>query len=119
MFADPEKLRDREIRESRIAGKLNEEFGAKFLGKVAALLFASNVAPDQSGPDHAVLVIQHDRSVHLAGKTNASNVVSAQVGIGQRLRNRNSGSAPPVGGILLGPSNMRRGKRGMLFRGRA
>jgi hypothetical protein len=57
--------------------------------------------------------------VHLAGKTDARDVGTAQASIAECLSDRQTGGAPPVSGILLSPSDLRRSESGVFFRCRA
>jgi len=53
--------------------------------------------------------------MHLAGEADACNVVAAQVRAGQSLADRDGAGAPPVFGMLFGPSDLRRGERLVFF----
>jgi hypothetical protein len=55
--------------------------------------------------------------VHLPGKTDAGNIAGGEVDAGESFLNRDAASAPPVFGILLSPSDLRRRKRSVLFGG--
>ncbi len=48
--------------------------------------------------------------MHLPGEADAGNVVASKVGAGQRFLDGDGGGAPPVFGMLLSPSNLRRGE---------
>ena len=56
--------------------------------------------------------------MHLTGETYAGDVFSAKVGTRDGFANRNTGGAPPVLRLLLGPANLRRSKGLVFFRGR-
>ncbi len=117
VLADPVQFHEREICQCGIAGQLNQPLLADLDGQIVALLFSTNVAPDQSGTDNASPLIQHNRAVHLTGEANASDFFSFEVGTRDYLANRDAGGAPPVFGMLLGPADLRRSKGLMLLRG--
>ena len=117
VLANPEQFCEREICQCGITGQLNQPLLADLDGQIVALLFSANVAPDQSGANDATLVIEHNGAVHLTGEAKASDFFSAQIGTRDDLSNRNARGAPPVSGMLLGPTDLRRSKGLMLFRG--
>jgi hypothetical protein len=53
--------------------------------------------------------------MHLTGQTHARNLISAQVALRQSPADGDARSAPPVFGSLLGPADLRRGKRFVFF----
>ncbi len=65
VFADPKQFCKREIRQRGIAGELNQTLLTDFGGQIVALLFSTNVTPDQRGPDDPTLLIEHNSAVHL------------------------------------------------------
>ena len=77
VLADPKQFCEREIGQRRIARKLNQPLLADFSGQIAALLFRTDVAPDQSEANDASLLIQHDRAVHLPGEADANDFFGA------------------------------------------
>jgi hypothetical protein len=95
---------------------LDQSLGPHFLGKSAALRLCTYVTPDQRRADNVIFVIQHDGAMHLPGKADAGDVVPAQSGIRECIAHGQAAGSPPIGWILLGPSDLRRGKRGMLLR---
>src|SRR5438876_1706704 len=117
VLADPKQFRKREIRQRWIAGELNQPLLADFGGQVVALFFRADIAPDQSGTNDASLLVQHDRAVHLAGETDASNFFGAEIGARDGFTNRDAGGTPPILGVLFGPTDLRRSERLVLFRG--
>src|SRR6266436_4065961 len=117
VLANPEQFCEREICQCGITGQLNQPLLADLDGQIVALLFSANVAPDQSGANDATLVIEHNGAVHLTGEAHASDFFSAQIDTRDDLSNRNARRAPPVSGMLLGPTDLRRSKGLMLFRG--
>jgi hypothetical protein len=64
------------------------------------------------------LLIEHDRAVHLAGESDAGDVIRAQARLGQGFVNRQPAGPPPVFRLLLGPANLRRSEGGMFLGGR-
>jgi hypothetical protein len=69
------------------------------------------IAPDDCGPNHLVVFIQQDRPMHLPGKSDAGDRLSASAWIIESAADRLTAGFPPIPGILLGPSQMRGGKR--------
>jgi hypothetical protein len=53
--------------------------------------------------------------VHLAGEADATDFSCANIGVGQRLADRDGAGAPPVLGMLLRPADLWRGERCVLF----
>lgn len=119
IFPNPQELGDSEIRQGWIRGKLNQSLGTDPFRQRAALFFCAHITPDQRWTHNSVLLIEHDGTVHLTRKANASDVITRQIGIGECLSDCNGACSPPVRRILLGPSNLRRRKRNMLLRCRA
>src|SRR5258708_31792065 len=117
VLADPKQFCEREIRQSRIAGELNQPLVADFGGQIATLFFGADVAPDQCGTNDASLLVQHDRAVHLTGEADASDVVGSKVGARDGFANRDAGGTPPVFGVLLCPTNLRRSEWLVFFGG--
>src|SRR4029077_17846853 len=79
VLADPQKLRECEIGQSGIAGQLDQAVLADFGGKVMALFFGADVAPDQRGTDDTALLVEQDGAMHLAGKTDASDFLGGKI----------------------------------------
>ncbi len=115
MLAYPEKFRQREIRQGGVRGELNDAFCADLLIQLAALRLGADVAPDERRTDYVVVGVEHDRAVHLAGKSYAGDVGALEIGLGERVPDGNAAGAPPVLRILLRPSDFRRGEVGVLF----
>ena len=76
-----------------------------------------HIAPDERGTDYLPARVEHDRAVHLSGETNAGDFVGAKARLLQGFRNSYAAGSPPVVGMLLGPADLGRGKRGMLLGG--
>src|SRR5580658_213079 len=89
--------------------------GADQSGQIAALLLASDIAPDNGGSYDTCLLVQQYRAVHLSGQANASDLIAAHSGGCQRFRHRHAARAPPVARILLGPANLRRRESSVVF----
>jgi hypothetical protein len=115
VFAHPKEFCDCEVRQRRIAGELDQALGADFLGERSALRPGANVTPDQRRADHFVCGVEHDSAMHLTRETDARDVFRAQVGSRQSFANGDTASAPPVFGLLLGPSDRRRSERSVFF----
>ena len=113
----PQKFRQSEIGQRWIAGEPDESFRANSFGKIAALFFAAQVAPDERRPNDFVGDVQHDGAMHLSGKSDARDLIRLQAGVGQSLPHGDAAGAPPVFRILFGPSDLRRGE-GRVFFGR-
>ena len=64
-----------------------------------------------------VCLVQHDGAVHLAGKSNAGNLIGVQSRAGHGLPHRDPTGPPPVFRILLRPANLRRSERSVLLGG--
>ncbi len=119
VFADPQKLRQREIRQRGITRELDEVRSADRLRQFARLLLRALIAPDQRGTNHFAAGIQQNRAVHLAGKAHARNLAGALARDGQRFLHCEPARAPPVARILFRPSQFRRSERLVLFRARS
>ncbi len=65
VLANPKQFCNREIRQCGIAGELDEPVLTDFGSQIAALLFGTNVAPDQSGPHNTSPLVEYNRAVHL------------------------------------------------------
>lgn len=85
--------------------------------QLAALVVGAHVAPDQCRAHHPPALIEHHGAVHLSGETQASNVVPLQSGTLQSAWNGSRTSSPPIVRLLLYPTNLRRSKGSVLFRG--
>jgi len=118
VFTDPENFRESEVGKRGVRGELNQALEAKGSREFAALFFGANVAPDERGANDIPAFIDKDRAVHLAGEANTGDVFASEIRARQRFAHGDTGSAPPVLGLLLGPANLRRGKGPMIFRGR-
>jgi hypothetical protein len=76
-LAHPEQFCEREIRERRIAGKLNQPIATKHFLELTALRFAPLITPDNCRSHHFVRGIEQNRAMHLAGKADAGNIGSS------------------------------------------
>jgi hypothetical protein len=45
--------------------------------------------------------------VHLAGEADTGDVIAGEICVGERLANGKAGGAPPIFGLLLGPTDLR------------
>ena len=75
----PEQLRQSETREHGICSKSQDSICAKQMIDGIDLLLAALVAPDQRGTDHPIGRIQHDKAVHLPGKSDAAHGASGKI----------------------------------------
>ena len=116
VFADPQEFREREIRQRRIAGQLDEAFEADGAIELFRLRFRPLITPDERGANDFVVFIEQDGAVHLAGETDSGDGTGIEAGKLQRFANGQSGRAPPVARVLLRPARLRAGKVGVLFR---
>src|ERR1019366_399043 len=117
VFSHPQELGQRKVGQRRIAGQLDEPFRSYFFRQGAALAVGAHVAPDQCRAHHPPALIEHYGAVHLSGETQTSNGVPPQSSTLQSAWNGNRASGPPIIRLLLGPSNLRRSKGSVLFRG--
>ena len=85
---------------------MNQTIRADLLCQLLALLLGANVAPDQRRTDHAVLLVEHDRAMHLAGEPDAGDFIRGDAGAAQGFANRNRAGAPPVFGLLFCPADL-------------
>jgi len=53
----------------------------------------------------------------LARETDAGDIFADKVRASERFVHREASGAPPILGLLLGPANLRRGERLVVFRG--
>src|SRR5215472_10755365 len=84
---------------------------------VVALLFGSDVAPDQCWPDNIAGSIEHHCAMHLPRKSNARNAVAREVRRHQGPPNSKSGGAPPIRRTLFGPADLGRSEPLVLLSG--
>jgi hypothetical protein len=63
------------------------------------------------------MFVEHHGAVHLSGETNAGDIIGAEAGFLDRFGNCQTAGSPPVVRMLLGPADLRRGKRGVLLGG--
>jgi hypothetical protein len=83
------------------------------------LRIRADIAPDERGTDYLTMFVEHDGAVHLPGETDAGNFIGAEAGLLDRFRNGYAAGAPPVVGMLLGPTDLGRGEGSVIFgRGR-
>lgn len=83
-----------------------------------ALFLGANVAPDERRANDVPAFIEKDRAVHLPGEANTGDVFASEVRARKRFAHGDTGGAPPILGLLLGPANLRGGKRLVILRGR-
>jgi hypothetical protein len=64
------------------------------------------VAPDQGRTNEPAILIEQDRTVHLAGKPNTRDGIGGNTGVANRLLNRDGRRPPPVSRILFRPTRL-------------
>ena len=109
--AQPEQLRGREARERPIAGERDESLEADALLDLCALGPGALVVPEDRRAEHAVLRVEADQTVHLAGEADSVDVDAEE-------SERSLARPQPVVGVLLGPARLRGGERIRLLCGR-
>ncbi len=102
--AEPEELRGREARQRPVAGELDEPVEADLLLDLVALRARALVVPEDRRADRAILRVERDEPVHLAGEPDPGDAV------GQAFQCL-LGGGPPVVGVLLGPTGLGRRER--------
>jgi len=119
MRLDPQQLGQCEIRQSGIAGELDQLFIADLLVQPVALRLGAGVAPDKRRPEHGAVLIKHHGAVHLSCQADACDGLSWLRRRRKRGTNRLLRGAPPVLWILLRPAGVRGAKGRMLTRSAA
>jgi hypothetical protein len=104
VLAQPQQLRRGEARECAVAGGGDERRQADALLDLLALLAGPLVVPEDRRAQHRLVGVERDEAVHLAGQPDPGDV------LGSQLLERLLRAAPPVLGVLLGPSAPRRGQ---------
>jgi hypothetical protein len=104
VLAHPEQLRRGEAPQGAVAGERNEPLEADALFDLRALLAGALVVPEDRRAEHAVVSIEADEPVHLAGEADPGRV-HPEPGEGDLAR------ADPVVRILLAPARVRRRER--------
>ena len=110
--AQPEQLRRGEAGERPVAREANQPLDADSPLDLLALGRGALVVPEDRGPDHPVGLVEGHEPVHLAGEADSRRVLGAHCG------QRSLARAPPVLGILLGPTGRGRGQRVLPLRPR-
>ena len=96
--AKPKELGRREAGESAVARELEQAAEADPLLDLAALGAGALVVPEDGRPEHALVGVEGDEPVHLAGEADSGDVVDGERSEGLL------GRAPPVFRVLLGPA---------------
>src|SRR5579859_3056370 len=107
VIAYPDGLGRGESGERGIAGQVDQPLRADGLGDPVALGGAALVGPDDAGAQRVVLLIQQDQAVHLPREAQRLHVLwrDAQgFGAAQAGLDGGAGCAPPIFGVLLGPT---------------
>ena len=73
----------------------------KLVGDIRGRQQSSLVVPEQGPANDAVLLVEEDRPVHLAGEADAANVGRLQVRLGNDLADRCHDGLPPIVRVLL------------------
>jgi hypothetical protein len=116
VFADPEQFREREIRERRIAGKLDDARKAKILRELFGLFFRALIAPDNGGTNDVSQTVEENGSMHLSREANRGYVLGCGICVMKRFLYGRCARTPPIERVLLGPTAPRRSERLMLVR---
>ncbi len=103
MVAHPKKLGRGESGEGRIGGLLENELFAGGAVDPVDLLLAALIAPDEGGPNHAVVGVEQGQAVHLTGEADAGDGGSRDAGFRQDAADRLEARIGPVLRALLGP----------------
>ena len=104
MVADPENLRGREARQSRIRRDLDEALAADALRDFFALLARALVAPDDGRADDLIVRIEHDEAVHLPREADALDVLWVDTRFLDDITNRFFHGMIPISRFLLCPT---------------
>ena len=118
MLANPKEFGQREIRERRIAGELNQAIEADVALEFLRLSFCALIAPNEGGAYDFVAFIEQHRAVHLTREADGGDGLGRETGRPESLGNSEGGGAPPVARVLLGPAGLWTGEIGVLFRAR-
>ena len=102
VVAHPQNFGGRKACQRRVGGDLDETFGPHTGGDLLTLCGCALVAPDDGGPQHLSVGVQHHQAVHLPGNTDAPDL--AAVHPGGHFLQRGVGGLPPVGGVLFRPA---------------
>ncbi len=104
MLADPEQFGEGEVGQRGVGGELDEPLAANRLVEPFAFGVGTLVAPDQRRAQDFSCGIEHDGSVHLAGESDGFDYVRRwpAIDVADGLLR----GAPPVFGVLLGPSGL-------------
>ena len=106
VLLDPQEFGQREVGQRGIAGEFDEALVANAFGEPVALGLGARVAPDERRAQDRAVFVEHDRAVHLAGEGDGGNGLPGLRRCGQCTANGLLRGAPPVFGVLLGPSWM-------------
>src|SRR5690348_9183059 len=94
VFADPENLCKGKVRKCGIASELNQALQAESASELAALLFGADVAPNQRGAHDTPLFVEKNSTMHLAGETDAGDVLPSKIRASQRFADCDAGGVP-------------------------
>ena len=107
MLLDPHDLRCGKARKRRICRDLNEAFTSDKTLDIFTFLCGTLVAPNDRGTKHVIVFVEHDKTVHLTGNTNADDITVANTAFFNDRTNGISCRMPPILGILLCPTVLR------------
>ena len=107
VVAHPENFGRSETGERRICRDFNQAFFADFCRDFFAFLRCALVAPDNRRTDYFIVLVEHDKPVHLTGKSHALDVFRVDFRFGNHLLNCMQRSIIPVLRILFCPAVLR------------
>ena len=113
LLAQPQHLGRLKSGDRGVARDLDQPGGADFLGDGPALVLGPLVAPQQGRADHAIAFVQEHRPVHLPRQPKRQRRMRKP---GDDTLQNVLARAPPLLGVLLGPSRTRDRER---IRGRS
>jgi len=104
MFANPQKLDQGEIGERRITCKVQEAAFTDSAIEPLALFLTPLIAPDDGWPQDLTVLVEDDCPVHLAGESDAGDLLGLNAALRKHGPDRLLASFPPIRWILLSPS---------------
>ncbi len=90
--AQPEQLRGREARKRPVAGERDQPLEADALLDLGALGPGALVVPEDRGPQDAVVLVEADETVHLAGEADSGGSTPRRASALSLARSQSSGS---------------------------
>ncbi len=116
VLSHPKQFGEGEIGKGSVAGELDETIRSEEIRQFLHLRLGALIAPDEGRPNYFIVGIQQNRPVHLPGKADAGDFISAGSRGVESASNRHLAGSPPIVRILFRPPRLRRGERRVLFR---